>query len=818
MKRIIRATTSPEITQREIENRALARRICAEGIVLLKNEGALPLQGKKVALYGLGARKPNIGGVGSGETRPREIVNIEKGFLNAGLEITSKNWLNDYDAEYEQKYATWRAQLTEGLKKCPKLEQMDYANQHLFQFPEGRDITPKDWVNSDTDTAVYILTRQAGEGADRQVVAGDYLITETELRHLQSLCSHYKWVVLVLNVGGLMDLSFAETLPISGIVHFTQGGMESGNALADVLTGKVTPCGKLVDTWAARYEDYPCYDTYSYRNNNINEEDYNEGIYVGYRYFDSFGVKPLYPFGYGLSYTSFSLGTATVKANGTKITATIPVTNTGSQYTGKEVIQAYISAPCGKLPKEYQRLVSFVKTKALAPGETETLSLAFDMAECSSFSETDSAWLLEKGNYLLRIGTSSVDTAVAARLHMDTTVITEQVEHICPLQKELELYKAPDRSQEESDAPVVAIDCAAFRILKHNYTKAKPIHNAEVDRLMASLSLEDLTKLVVGAGFIGAVYNTTFGAIGKTTSVLVKKGIQNLNMCDGPQGLNLIQRSLKPRQNFITVPALPETLEYGMNKKIFDRMKPKENDRRTVYYQFCTSWPCETMVAQTWDVDLAEKLGYATGREMMETGITLWLAPGLNIHRNVLCGRNFEYYSEDPLLTGKLGAAVVRGAQQHKGCYATPKHFACNNQESGRQQVSSNVDERTLREIYLKAFAITVREADPKALMSSYNRINGTYAPNNYDLLTKVLRNEWGFTGIVMTDWYATGKDNAKDELCAAAGNDLVMPGGSNASKAILNAVKTGVVDKADLERCARNVLNATLQSNMYIK
>lgn len=272
MKRIIRATTNPAISEREKRNAALARKIGAEGIVLLENDGTLPLKEKKAALYGFGARHTAFGGTGSGENRPRYRVTIEEGLLNAGFTVTTRSWLDDFDRSYLSAYETWHAELTEGLKKCKKLEQMDYASAHPFMPPFGRDITEADRAASDTDTALYVLTRQAGEGADRKTEAGDYFILKEELAQLRQLCRLYENVVLLLNISGVMDLGFLDELRLSAVVLLLQGGMEAGNAAADVLSGKVDPSGRLTDTWAKRYEDYPCHDTYSYRSGNAREE------------------------------------------------------------------------------------------------------------------------------------------------------------------------------------------------------------------------------------------------------------------------------------------------------------------------------------------------------------------------------------------------------------------------------------------------------------------------------------------------------------------------------------------------------------------
>ncbi|MGN0999201.1 MAG: glycoside hydrolase family 3 protein [Faecousia sp.] len=811
MKRIIRATTDAQISEREKQHMALARQIYANGIVLLENNGVLPLRNSNIALYGFGARHTGFGGTGSGENRPRQRINIEQGLENAGLTVTTKAWLDDFDREYDKENAAWRAALTEGLKKCPKLDQMDYASAHPFRPPFGRAITREDIQASGTDTALYILTRQAGEGADRQTAKGDYYIRNEELEHLKVLSSEYDRVILVINTGGIIDLGFLDEVPVSAVVYALQGGMEMGNGLTDVLTGKVTPSGKLSDTWAMRYEDYPCHDTFSYRSGNSHIEEYREGIYVGYRWFDAQRIAPRYPFGYGLSYTDFSITPGEITVQGSRVTVQVEVCNTGAAYSGREVVQLYISAPAGKLHKEVQSLAAFAKTPVLKPGKKTNVVLSFDLADWASFDEQAHQWILEAGSYHLRVGNSSGNLVTAAILDLSRPVITEQNEAVCPLQHPLEMLAIPARKGEMPEVPHYSVDAGAFQTGTHVYHVPEMRHDPALDSIMEKLSLKDMTNLLVGTSYFGAVHNTVFGAGGTTTSALLKKGITNMPMSDGPQGLNLLPKSLKPWQNIFTMPALPETLQYGKVNFFAQLTQAKENDKRTVYYQYCTAWPCETIVAQTWDLELARLQGEAVGREMKEFGVVYWLAPAMNIHRNPLCGRNYEYYSEDPFLTGKMAAAATLGVQSVPGCYVTLKHFACNNLECDRNQSDSRLDERTLREIYLKGFRIAVEEGGVKGIMASYNMVNGVYLPNNYDLLTKVLRNEWGFDGIVMTDWFATGHHESKDELGCKAGNDLLMPGTPQIPGKLRQALKDGVISPEDVERAARNIVWAAM-------
>lgn len=664
MKRIIRATTNPNISEREKRNAALARKIGAEGIVLLENDGVLPLKVKKIALFGFGARHTCYGGTGSGENRPRYRVSIEQGLKNAGYEITTKTWLDDFDKIYDESYVVWRKELVAGLKKCKKLLQMDYASAHPFVPPFGRDITSKDKVESDTETAIYVLTRQAGEGADRKTEKGDYYIRDEEIIQLRQICDLYKNTILLLNVSGIIDLSFTKQLNLAAIVNVMQGGMETGNSIADILSGKRTPCGKLADTWAERYEDYPSHDTYSYRNGNPHEEDYLEGIYVGYRWFNINDIKARYPFGYGLSYTEFSKKCEKITVEKGIVTCAISIKNVGD-YAGKEVVQIYLSAPNDKLIKEKVSLSGFAKTKCLQPDEKQILNVVFNLRDFASYDEKRAMFVLEKGEYILYLGENAEDLTPIGVLVADREIITEKCKNVCPMKNEIAFFNPPINEREIPDLQRILIDADDINCITHEYAKPVHIDEKRVNDVVEKLSALDLINFLVGTSYVGGVRNTVFGAGGYSTSAYLKYGVPNMPMTDGPQGINITPKSLKPKQNFLNMPALPETLQYGFTGWLAKRSAPKENDRRKVFYQYGTAFPSEVLVAQTWDLELAKEQGRAVGEEMKEFGVVFWLAPAMNIHRNPLCGRNYEYYSEDPYLTGKFAAAVTSGVQEY---------------------------------------------------------------------------------------------------------------------------------------------------------
>lgn len=769
MKFQLLGASSPEESVRERAHRAIAREAAAEGIVLLENNGVLPMQPQKIALYGAGSRMTVKGGSGSGDVHERYSVTIEEGLKNAGFAFPTTLWMDRFQEKYEADIAAWRQGLEKQVQKYSPVQTMQmfiFIGEHPMPYPACTPVLA-DELTDETDTAIYVLSRQAGEGKDRRVEKGDYLLSNVETESLRLLRKHYKKLMLILNCGGVMDLSILDEIPMDAVLFFGQGGMEGGNALADILTGKTCPSGCLTDTWAIRYDDYPSADTFSHRNGDLENEEYAEDIYVGYRWFDKQGVKPRYPFGYGLSYTDFSVEVNSVTQSGVELTAT----NTGGS-SGKKVLQIYVSKPEGSLEHEVRALVGFAKTKCLGPGQRQTLSIPFRLEDIASFDESRSAFVLEAGEYRVKLN----DTA-AGSFCVEAERVLETVESIGT----------------KSGKPVSqTVSPKAAAVLKQ-------------------LGDRDKIRLVVGGGYDIRCYNNVMGAAGRTCTKLLKKGIPNIAMSDGPAGLNVNQLSTLTRNAVPRYPeGLPKDWQWGWLAKANPFLRKIPGKGKTVY-RYMTAWPSETVQAQTWNTELLEEIGKAVGREMLEIGVSVWLAPGLNIHRNPLCGRNFEYYSEDPVVSGKMAAAVTRGVQSVGGVGVSQKHFCCNNQEDNRMEVSTNVSQRALREIYLRAFRIAVTEGKPWTVMSSYNRVNGKHVCNTYDLLTRVLRQEWGFEGLVMSDWNATEQCSYAEAI--NAGNDLIMPGTAAISKKLEEELKTGRLNREDLNISAGRVLELVFKS-----
>ena len=769
MKFQLLGASSPEESVRERAHRAIAREAAAEGIVLLENNGVLPMQPQKIALYGAGSRMTVKGGSGSGDVHERYSVTIEEGLKNAGFAFPTTLWMDRFQEKYEADIAAWRQGLEKQVQKYSPVQTMQmfiFIGEHPMPYPACTPVLA-DELTDETDTAIYVLSRQAGEGKDRRVEKGDYLLSNVETESLRLLRKHYKKLMLILNCGGVMDLSILDEIPMDAVLFFGQGGMEGGNALADILTGKTCPSGCLTDTWAIRYDDYPSADTFGHRNGDLENEEYAEDIYVGYRWFDKQGVKPRYPFGYGLSYTDFSVEVNSVTQSGVELT----VTNTGGS-SGKKVLQIYVSKPEGALEHEVRALVGFAKTKCLGPGQRQTLSIPFRLEDIASFDESRSAFVLEAGEYRVKLN----DTA-AGSFCVEAERVLETVESIGT----------------KSGKPVSqTVSPKAAAVLKQ-------------------LGDRDKIRLVVGGGYDIRCYNNVMGAAGRTCTKLLKKGIPNIAMSDGPAGLNVNQLSTLTRNAVPRYPeGLPKDWQWGWLAKANPFLRKIPGKGKTVY-RYMTAWPSETVQAQTWNTELLEEIGKAVGREMLEIGVSVWLAPGLNIHRNPLCGRNFEYYSEDPVVSGKMAAAVTRGVQSVGGVGVSQKHFCCNNQEDNRMEVSANVSQRALREIYLRAFRIAVTEGKPWTVMSSYNRVNGKHVCNTYDLLTRVLRQEWGFEGLVMSDWNATEQCSYAEAI--NAGNDLIMPGTAAISKKLEEELKTGRLNREALNISAGRVLELVFKS-----
>ncbi len=797
---------TPEESIREKEHKALARRAAAEGFVLLKNDGVLPLEGRSVMLYGPGSRMTVKGGSGSGDVRERHSVSIEEGLKNAGFSFPSTLWMDRFEAKYAADLNAWREGVQTMARKHTPITTMQMfieIGEHPKPYPSCTPILA-DELSRKTDTAIYVLSRQAGEGADRKVEKGDYLLSDIETNSLKLLSEHYKKLVLVINCGGVIDLSILDEIRIDAVIYYAQGGMEGGNALADILCGKATPCGRLADTWGCHYSDYPCADSFGYLGGDLENEDYREGIYVGYRYFDSFGIKPRYPFGYGLSYTEFQHKLTNITADGSEISLNVSVKNTGDKYSGKEVMQLYLSKPNGKYRHEKKGLCAFAKTGLLSPGQEERLTLYFDIDDLATFDGEINSFVLPRGEYGLYLGTDAENAEPCAILLMPEDRVVEEVTCISPAARDfLPLTPTYENIIYPDNLPRILLKCKQ-KVAK---TVGKEEFSPKVKALLSTISDNEKISLVTGGGYSIKCYNNVMGAAGRTCTSLLKKGIPNIVLSDGPAGLNVVPNSAialldgTPRYP----DGLPEDWRWGWLSGFEGLARHLPGKYRRVY-RYMTAWPSETLLAQSWDISLLEEIGRAIGREMLEIGVSVWLAPGLNIHRNPLSGRNFEYYSEDPLISGKMAAAVTRGVQSMGGVGVSIKHFCCNNQEDNRTGVSANVSDRALREIYLRAFRIATEEGRPFTVMSSYNRVNGLHVCNNRLLLTDILRDEWGFCGVVMSDWNAT--DQCSRAEAVNSGNDLIMPGNSNVKKDLRRALKEGRLDRTALDRSAARVLD----------
>lgn len=853
----IYASKSKEVEQREIDHMNISRELAGECMVLLENDGALPLKETgKIALFGNGVRRTVKGGTGSGDVNSRSIVNVEEGFKNAGFTVTSGSWLDKQGEMLDKSKGEYLEWVKAEAKKSSRSEFIIQFD-HPYSAPAPVLITEEDCKEADTDVAVYVIARNSGEGSDRYNREGDYLLFAEEKKNLEMVAAHFKKTIVILNIGGVMELSGVKAIPgINAILLMGQLGNIGGDALADVVTGKVNPSGKTVDTWAKNYMDYPSSAKFSH-NGSVHDEEYEDGIYVGYRYFDSFGVEPEYCFGFGRSYTDFSLQIDGAEAAGDRVQVRATVQNTGSVYAGKEVVQIYYSAPQGRMDKPYQELAAYHKTSLLKPGESEAMILTFAIKEMASYSEADAAWVLEKGDYVIRVGSSAGNTEVAAVLTLAEEVKTQIGKNLFPLDIQLKEIK-PDTTAAKTayeknseglgrvyhgsiQSSCIKAEHMVYQGKREEYKTdrekkltVQDIKNGDctVEELVAQLTVEEMADMCVGtlrAGEGNVVGNASYtvpGAAGDTSSILkVSRGIKNMILADGPAGLRLQPHFKTTKEGKL----LPGGSVMGDSFEPFD---PDINeDEVDNYYQYCTAIPIGWSLAQSWNTELAEWAGDMIGAEMEQFGVDLWLAPAMNIHRNPLCGRNFEYYSEDPLVSGKIAAAITIGVQKHKGKGTTIKHFAVNNQEDNRYFVNAHVSERALREIYLKGFEIAVKESQPLSIMTSYNLLNGIHTANSYDLLQAMARDEWGFDGTVMTDWFTsqdmpeiTGKFQPRYPIsssvgCIYAGNDIQMPGCRKNVDDIVEAVKTGRemdgfrITLADLQFNTANIIRVVLKT-----
>lgn len=796
----------------EVEHIEKLRKYAPECTVLLKQDGRFPLKTPgKVALYGNGARRTIKGGTGSGDVNSRFYVTVEQGLIEAGAEITTTSWMDAYDKIAEDAHVAF----IKDIKKRAKEQHVPALFLGMgMVMPEPDFDLP---MEGEGDTAIYVLARNSGEGSDRKDEKGDFRLTDTEVRDILKANEKYDNFMLVLNVGGPLDLTPVKD--VKNILILSQLGVVTGSVLADIMYGKAYPSGRLASTWSA-YEDYCKVGTFA----QVQDVDYEEGIYVGYRYFDTVGKMPMYPFGYGLGFTTFSMGKASAKAEGSKISLQVPVENIG-ECAGKEVVQVYVSVPEGKLDQPYQVLAGFAKTKELGAGERQQVEISFDVKDLASYDEETSSYILEKGNYIVRVGKNSKDTQVAAVVVLGETVTLRTLSPVGG-KPHFEDWK-PEKTELETlikqDTPVLMIEADAF--LNLSYPEEYQVSD-KAKEFVAGLTDEEALKLCIGnyaeknsvLSVIGSASMSVAGAAGETRNHL--KDLPVLVMADGPAGVRISKEYTKDSKGGVhsigsTLPAdmidlLPGFATFMM--KLFDK-KPKGN----VLNQYCTAIPIGTALAQSFDLDFVETCGDMVGREMEMFDIDLWLAPAFNIHRSPLCGRNFEYYSEDPFVSGMVATAMTKGVQKHPGRGVTVKHFCGNNQETNRYASSSNMSERALREIYMKGFEICVREAKPWAIMTSYNLINGIHASEREDIMKGVVRKEWGYSGLIMTDWVIAGMGEgaceyrpAKSAPVLKAGNDLFMPGTKAdfelAYKALTDENSEFKLTREEMRYCAEHI------------
>ena len=844
------AASTNQTSEREVRNAQLSKEAAEEGMVLLENENqALPLaQGSKAALFGTGSYGTIKGGTGSGDVYNRYTISVYDA-LTSTYNISNMAWWGEYLKTFEEK----KAQAAEEKKDN------DYVKYTQGRFGGADSFLAIDQALTQSDmdkakaggvtTAFYTVSRVSGEGADRTIGKGDYELSEVEYNNIKLIAKNFDKCVVLLNVGGVVDTKFfSEIEGVDGLILMSQAGMEGGNALADILTGKTTPSGKLTDTWAKNYSDYPAATTIGDNDGDNKQEDYKEGIYVGYRYFDTFNITPAYEFGYGKSYTSFDVEPLTVAADENNVSVTVNVTNTGDTYSGKEVVEVYFSAPDGSIEKPYQELAGFAKTDNLAPGESQKMTVTYKTTEMSSYDEAKAAYVMEDGDYIVRVGDSSRNTKVAGVLTLDKDVVTEQLSNQLTLDKNWKdlsktgktPYSYKDEAAQIKAAARIALSSAKIKT-ENNASKidekkvttyltadaAKDYKAAENEVVETVDAVPANTKLI-------DVYD---GKVSMESFVASLDDTQLANLANGISGASTSGDTWGADANSVTGAAgetsqlyfnslgIPNTVEADGPAGIRVTAETTDKDGNAVY-NYCTAFPIGTLLAQTWNTDLVNRVGKAIGEEMVEIGVTLWLAPGMNIHRDPLCGRNFEYYSEDPALTGYVGSAITAGVQSNKGVGVTIKHYITNNQETNRSAVNTSVSERTLREIYLKGFEMVVKSAQPMAIMSSYNKVNGTYACENFDLLTSVPRGEWGFDGMVMTDWGAGNR--AGVDTMMHAGNDLVMPGRTQdrmiaalqgnpvGTTADPNLDKTLV--RGDIQKCVSRVLTMIMRSSQFGK
>lgn len=753
----------------------IARQVAAEGCVLLENKNqTLPLrENDRVAIFGTNAFHYYKSGLGSGGlVHAKDVVSIldalkkeEKIVLDGKLMDLYDDWITEHP--FDEGY---------GWGTVPWSQVEMPVSEEIIQEAAKRN-----------DLALVQIGRTAGEDQDHTEEPGSFLLTETELDLLKKVCKHFSRSVVVLNVGNIIDMSWVKEMKPSAILYVWQGGQEGGNGVADVLLGRVNPCGKLPDTIAENLSDYPSTAHFGDERKNV----YAEDIYVGYRYFETFAPdKVVYPFGFGLSYTTFHIESVLEQKSKEEMLVQATVTNTGT-CPGKEVVQVYIQAPQGKLGKAKRVLAGFAKTKNLASGEKQMLSIVVPKEYFTSYDDSGVTglpfcFLLEEGMYEVYCGNSVRDAKFCGKWLQEEEVLERHSQQCGVVEEAWRLHFGQDKERmpmrkKSMQERIKEELCQELPKTENKTYILQDVYEGRTDvaSFVAQLSTEELIWLSRGEGMCSKKgvpgVASVFGGVNES---LRAYGLPIVSCADGPSGIRM--------------------------------------DCGTI----ACSLPNGTCIASSFDLELASKIYEFLGMEMRGNGIDVILGPGMNIHRNPLNGRNFEYFSEDPILTGKMAAAELMGL--HKaGVEGTIKHFCANNQEKNRTQVEAVVSERALREIYLKCFEIAVKEGHAKAVMTTYGPINGIWTAGSYELCTKILREEWGFDGIVMTDWWACANwegeavDSQNHAAMVQAQNDLYMvcQDAETEQDNIQTALAEGRITKGQLQRNACNIVKFLLQS-----
>ncbi|MDR0220817.1 MAG: glycoside hydrolase family 3 C-terminal domain-containing protein [Lachnospiraceae bacterium] len=776
----------------------MAAKAAAEGAVLLKNDNnILPLKAEeKVSLFGRCQIDYYSCGTGSGGMVHPVYITNPLAELRAKSRVVNEELAAVYEA--------WRA------KNAYNKGTGEFASApwHQDEMPLGEDVVKA--AAAVSDKAIIFIGRTAGEEKDNFEVAGSLLLTEKEEVMLALVAEHFAKVCVVLNVSNIIDCGFMDEEKwgerIGAMLIAWQGGQEGGRALADLLLGNITPSGKLPDTIAKTIADYPSSPYYGDKNSNA----YVEDIYLGYRYFATFcPEKVRYEFGYGLSYTEFAIRVRKAELAGDKITLRVDVQNIGFDYAGQEVVQVYYEAPQGQLGQPVRQLLAYQKTVLLEPGKEQELAFSIDKRALRTYNDSGrggnhSAYMLEAGDYHIYVGSSAFRNECVLTFTIEKTEVIEQRSEACAPEKPFKRLKPGAKKADGTyelafeDVPVRSVSLRERvqknlpRAIKQTGDQGITLHDVKngaesLTDFIAQLGDRDLMTLVRGEGINHpeAVNGSSTSVFGSTSESLIKFGIPLAATCDGPSGIRL------------------------------DGGEP------------ATLMPIGTLLAASFNPELVEELFCFAGRELMSYEVDSLLGPGMNIHRNPRNGRNFEYYSEDPLLTGKTAAAALRGLAAG-GSTGTIKHLACNNQEINRHNNDSVVSERALREIYLRGFEIAVKEGNARSIMTSYNLLNGHWTASNYELLTVILRGEWGYDGIVMTDWWAKmndveegGPDGSIERLrdMVRAGNDLYMVvsnyGGfiNSAGDDLEESLANGRLTVAELQERAKFILHFLLHS-----